>query len=156
MLSEASRCTEHADNGMVKENGASSLPPPGELSATESSFLERSRRFDLEGSLCSSGIRGEPILGGEYFESVFRSGGGCGQGESGNVAIITALRDRLNAVEADNAALRKRAQKAEKGQAQEAARGDKATRKLMQAGVDSSLRWSYVRGIDGSSSGFAC
>lgn len=138
MLSEASRCTEHAGNGMVKENDTSSLPPPGELSAPKSSFLERSPQFDLEGSICASGIRGESILGGDYFESGFRNGGGDGQVERGNVAILTAMRDRLNAVEAENTALRKRAQKAEEGQAQEAARGDKATKKLMQAGVNSS------------------
>lgn len=138
MLSEASHCTEHADNNMMKESGASSLPPLGKLSASESSFLERSRRFDLEGTVCASEIRGESILSGDYFESGFRNEGGDGQGENGDAAILTALRNRLNAVEVENIALRKRAQKAEEGVAQEAERGDKATKKLMQAGVNSS------------------
>lgn len=113
----------------------------GELSTTESAFLERSRRLGLNAS--PSGVQGDSLFG-DHFEAGFRDGsgscsggnsGGNGGGESGNVATISALRDRLAIVEGENSALRTRARRAEEERAAEAVRGDRASKKLAQVGV---------------------
>lgn len=113
-------------------------PVAGELSTTESAFLERSRR--ASGLDVGGGGGGESMFG-HHFEAGFREGsssggadiGGSGGG-GGHVATIGALRDRLATVEGENAALRSRARRAEEERAAEAARGDRACKKLAQVG----------------------
>lgn len=108
-------------------------PVAGELSTTESAFLERSRRLNgLDGG--SSG--GDPLFG-QHFEAGFRDeksldGDGSGGGSAAHVATIGALRDRLATLEGENGALRARARRAEEERAAEAARGDRASKKLAQ------------------------
>lgn len=115
-------------------------PVTGELSTTESAFLERSRRLNgLDG-----GRGGGDSLFGQHFEAGFRDersvvdgdgsggGGGAGGGSAAHVATIGALRDRLATLEGENAALRARARRAEEERAAEAARGDRASKKLAQ------------------------
>lgn len=115
-------------------------PAGGELSTTESAFLERSRRYHgLAGSV--SGLNGDSFFG-NYFDTGFRDGAGGGEGGStiggggggGNIATICALRDRLAKVEGENAALRARARRAEEERAEEAIRGEKAIKKLAKVG----------------------
>ena len=117
-------------------------PAAGELSTTESAFLERSRRLSgLDG-----GRDGGDSLFGQHFETGFRDergvvdgdgtgdggGGGGGGGSAAHVATIGALRDRLATLEGENAALRARARRAEEERAAEGARGDRASKKLAQ------------------------
>lgn len=115
----------------------------GELSTTESAFLERSRRQLLESS-SMSGRTGDSLLA-NHFEEGFRDGsrgarsGGNGDGNTpdgcmgaGGAATICALRDRLAGVEAENTVLRTRARRAEEERTVEAERADKATKKLAQ------------------------
>lgn len=132
--------------GMGAGAGAAwgAAPVAGELSTTESAFLERSRR--LNGPDGSG--RGADSLFGQHFEAGFRdetsvvdgNGGGGGSGGGGvgsaaHVATIGALRDRLATLEGENAALRTRARRAEEERAAEAARGDRASKKLAQVRV---------------------
>lgn len=152
-------CSEAPSRFNDHERGGWGLPSPvGELSTTESAFLERSRLLGLEGSV--SGIKSNSLFG-DHFEEGFRDGGGrggenggggSGYGNSsvgGNVATISALRDRLATVEGENTALRARAHRAEEERATEATRGDKAVKKLAQV-VDCyiSLRDVVERGAD--------
>lgn len=121
----------------------------GELSTTESAFLERSRRQGLEGNRSSSisGSKGDALLA-SHFEQGFRGGtrgvGGGGEydswgpghdgagGGSGGAATISALRDRLAGAEAENKALLSRSRRAEEELTAEAAQADKARKKLAQ------------------------
>lgn len=124
----------------------------GELSTTESAFLERFRRQGLEGNRSRSitGSKGDPLLA-SHFEQGFRGGtrgvgGGGGEydtwgpgddgagGGSGGAATIGALRDRLAGAEAENKALISRSRRAEEELAAEAGRADKARKKLAQVG----------------------
>lgn len=114
--------------------GWGAAPTGVELSTTESAFLERSRRFNPDGSV--SLTRADSLFG-DHFEAGFRErsdggngGGGSGGGGVGQIATIGALRDRLAVVEGENTALRARAHKAEEERATEAARGDRASKKL--------------------------
>lgn len=115
-------------------------PVAGELSTTESAFLERSRR--LNGPDGGRG-GGDPLFG-QHFEAGFRDesngdrdggGSGAGSGSAAHVATIGALRDRLATLEGENAALRARARRAEEERAAEAVRGDRAFKKLAQVWV---------------------
>lgn len=130
------------DNGGRGGEWSEQPPVGGELSTTESAFLERSRRYHgLDGSV--SGLHGDSLFGG-YFDAGFRDGageggdgstiGGGGGGGGGNTATISALRDRLATVEGENAALRARARRAEEERAEEAVRGEKACKKLAKVG----------------------
>ncbi|CAM9178368.1 unnamed protein product [Scytosiphon promiscuus] len=131
--------------------GRSPSPFMGELSTTESAFLERSRRLDgrgggVDGDLGGSGGKGS--LFGGHFEAGFRdeSGGadidGDGSVRGGHAATIGALRDRLTTLEGENTALRARARRAEEERSTEAARGDKASKKLAQARMEFSRAMS--------------
>lgn len=118
-----------------EQDGWGVAPPAGELSTSESAFLERSRGLRLEGS--TSGLRGDSLFG-DHYNAGFRNGGEASGGVAscnGNVATIAALRDRLATVEGENAALRARARRAEEERATEAARGDRASKKLAQVRV---------------------
>lgn len=121
--------------------GATPALVGGELSTTESAFLERSRRQgSLDGSEGGKGGDGGDPLFGHHFEAGFRdessvtdgrgSGGVDGGGSGGHIATIAVLRDRLATVEGENAALRARARRAEEERAAEAVRGDRASKKL--------------------------
>lgn len=125
----------------------------GELSITESAFLERSRRrgsLDGDEDGVGRGGDGGDSLFGHHFEAGFRDessvtddrgGGGGGGGGGGHIATIGALRDRLSTVEGENAALRARARRAEEERAAEAARGDRASKKLAQVCIGSQRAW---------------
>lgn len=109
-------------------------PVAGELSTTESAFLERARRLNgLDGG---RGV-GDSLFG-QHFEAGLRDersvvgGDGSGGGSAAHVATIGALRDRLATLEGENAALRARARRAEEERAAEGGRGDRASKKLAQ------------------------
>ncbi|CAM9090655.1 unnamed protein product [Hapterophycus canaliculatus] len=131
--------------------GRSPSPFIGELSTTESAFLERSRRLtDRDGGMGGEfGARdGETSLFGGHFEAGFRDesgsanidGGGSVRG--GHAATISALRDRLTTLEGENTALRSRARRAEEERSVEAVRGDRAGKKLAQARMEFSRAMS--------------
>lgn len=112
------------------------------LTATESAFLERSRKHGRGARGPAPGTGSD--LFGKDFEDVFNGRGdpagdgsdgggeGGGGGGGGGAATINALRDRLAAVEAENSSLRARSRRAEEERAAEAARGEKAGRRLAQ------------------------
>ncbi len=125
-------------------------PAAGELSTTESAFLERSRRAS---GLDGGGRGGGDSMFGHHFEAGFREAsggggadiGGGGSGGGGHVATIGVLRDRLATVEGENTALRSRARRAEEERAAEAARGDRACKKLAQVGGEKEQHGSCMR-----------
>lgn len=112
-------------------------PVAGELSTTESAFLERSRLLNgLDG-----GEGGGDSLFGQHFAAGFRDEssvaggdwmGGGGGSSAAHAATIGALRDRLATLEGENVALRARARRGEEERAAEATRGDRAIKKLAQ------------------------
>lgn len=107
-----------------------------ELTMTESDFLQRSSGHILDQvRLISTAGKGSRF--GNDPEDGFRDLGvnasDQGLGGDGKMATINALRDRLMEIEAENSALRARARRTEEERATEAARGDKAHKKLAQA-----------------------
>lgn len=142
------------ERGATTEGGGALGAAPrlvgGELSTTESAFLERSRRLgSLDGGEGGKGGEGGDSLFGHHFEAGFqdessvsdgRGTGGDGGG-GGHIATIGALRDRLVTLEGENTALRARARRAEEERAAEAARGDRASKKLAQVCVGDQRAW---------------